>query len=78
MWKDLQRELKVNTEYIIQGNEKHISKGEIDMGKKNKPRWKDLNIYERLARRCKQRGSSDEWVEWLHQKAIEKTIERTK
>ena len=24
MWKDLQRELKVNTEYIIQGNEKHI------------------------------------------------------
>ena len=24
MWKDLQRELKVNTEYIIQGNKKHI------------------------------------------------------
>lgn len=28
MWKDLQRELKVNTEYIIQGDENSISKME--------------------------------------------------
>lgn len=42
------------------------------MGKKNKPRWIDLNIYERLARRYKQWGGSDEWVEWLRQKTIEK------
>ena len=28
MWKDLQNELKANTEYIIQDNEKHILKGE--------------------------------------------------
>lgn len=53
-------------------DENRISKGEIDMGKKNKPCWKDLNMYERLARRCKQRGGSDEWVKWLHQRAKEK------
>lgn len=45
------------------------------MGKKNKLRWKDLNMYERLARRCKQRGGSDEWVKWLHQRAKEKETE---
>lgn len=51
---------------LIKTDENRISKGEIDMGKKNKPRWKNLNMYERLARRCKQRGGSEEWVEWLH------------
>lgn len=45
------------------------------MPKKNKPRWKNLNVYERLARRHKQNGGSDEWVEWLHQKAKEKEQE---
>ena len=57
---------------LIKTDENRISKGEIDMGKKNKPRWKNLNMYERLARRCKQCGGSEEWVEWLHQKAREK------
>ena len=28
------------------------------MAKENKPRWKNLNIWERLARRCKQNGAS--------------------
>ena len=70
------KKLKIIVQNVV--NENRISKGEIDMGKKNKPRWKDLNMYERLARRCKQRGGYDEWVEWLRQKAIEKTIERTK
>ena len=42
------------------------------MSKENKPRWKSLNMYECLARRVKQRGGSDEIVEWLHQKSREK------
>ena len=28
------------------------------MPKKNKPRWKDLNMWERLAKRCKRNGTS--------------------
>lgn len=35
------------------------------MSKENKPRWKSLNMYERLARH----GVNDEIVEWLHQKS---------
>lgn len=42
------------------------------MPKKNKPRWKDLNMYERFARRSKQRGSSESVVNYFHEKAKEK------
>ena len=31
-----------------------------------------MNMYERLARRVKQHGASDEMVEWLRQKGKEK------
>ena len=33
--------------------------------KKDKPRWKNLDMYERLARRCKRSGCSEETVEHL-------------
>ena len=39
------------------------------MPKKNKPRWKDLNMYERIARRSKQRESSEFVVNYFHEKA---------
>ena len=42
------------------------------MSKENKPHWKNLNMYERLARRVKQNGGSDDTVEWLKQKGKEK------
>lgn len=42
------------------------------MPKKNKPRWKDLNMYERIARRSKQMGSSEFVVNYFHEKAREK------
>lgn len=29
------------------------------MAKKNKPRWKNLDMWERLARRCKRNGASE-------------------
>lgn len=41
------------------------------MPKKNKPRWKDLNMYECIARRSKQRGSSEFVVNYFHEKAKE-------
>lgn len=31
--------------------------------KKNKPRWKNLDMRERLTRRCKQNGASEDTVE---------------
>lgn len=33
--------------------------------RKNKPRWKNLPTYERMARRCKQSGVSDEMCDWI-------------
>ena len=45
------------------------------MPKKNKPRWKDLNMYERIARRSKQRGSSEFVVNYFYGKAKEKEQE---
>lgn len=45
------------------------------MPKKNKPRWKDLNMYERIARRSKQIGSSEFVVNYFHEKAKEKEHE---
>lgn len=35
--------------------------------KKNKPRWKELDIWERLARRCKQNGASEDTVEHIRE-----------
>jgi hypothetical protein len=35
------------------------------MAKKNKPRWKNLDMWERLARRCKQNGALEETVEHI-------------
>lgn len=46
------------------------------MSKKNKPRWKELNMYEQLARRYKQNGGSEYMVNWLHEKAREKEQEQ--
>lgn len=48
------------------------------MPKKNKPRWKDLNMYERIARRNKQRGSSEFVVNYFHEKAKEEQKEKMK
>ena len=45
------------------------------MPKKNKPRWKDLSMYERIARRSKQRGSSEFVVNYFHEKVKEKEQE---
>lgn len=45
------------------------------MPKKNKPRWKDLNMYERIARRSKQMGFSEFVVNHFHEKAKEKEHE---
>ena len=35
--------------------------------KKNKPRWKELDMWERLARRCKQNGASEDTVEHIRE-----------
>lgn len=35
--------------------------------KKNKPRWKNLDMWERLARRCKQNGCSEDTVEHIRE-----------
>lgn len=35
--------------------------------KKNKPRWKKLDMWERLARRCKQSGCSEDTVEHIRE-----------
>lgn len=40
--------------------------------KKNKPRWKNLPIYERLARRCKQSGASEEMCEHIRERCKQK------
>lgn len=39
---------------------------------KNKPRWKDLPLYDRLAKRCKQYGVSDEMCEHIREKCKKK------
>ena len=40
--------------------------------KKDKPRWKNLPMYERLSRRCKQSGVSEEMCEHLRNRGKEK------
>lgn len=39
--------------------------------KRNKPRWKDLPLNERLSKRCKQKGVSDEMCEHIRQLGAE-------
>ena len=46
------------------------------MPKKNKPRWKDLNMYERIARRSKQKGASEETVEHIREHGKQRRKER--
>lgn len=43
--------------------------------KKNKPRWKNLPTYERLARRCKQSGASEEMCEYIRERGKQKEKE---
>lgn len=45
------------------------------MKRKDKPRWKDLPFYERLARQLKQRGCSNETCEHIRNKGKEKAKE---
>ena len=40
--------------------------------KKDKPRWKSLPMYERLARRCKQSGVSEEMYEHIRERGKQK------
>ena len=39
---------------------------------KDKPRWKDLPFYERLAKQLKQRGVSEEMCEHIRERGREK------
>lgn len=43
---------------------------------KNKPRWKDLPYYERLARQLKQRGISNEMCERIRENGRKSEKER--
>ena len=40
--------------------------------KKDKPRWKDLPLYERFARTCKRNGSADWMVEHIREHGKQK------
>lgn len=44
--------------------------------KKNKPRWKNLDMWERLVRRCKQNGASEYTVEHIREHGEQKEIEK--
>ena len=44
--------------------------------KKNKPRWKNLDMGERLARRCKQNGYSEDTVEHIREYGKQREIEK--
>ena len=46
------------------------------MAKENKPRWKNLDMCERLARRCKQNGASKETVEHIKEHGNQRMKER--
>lgn len=45
---------------------------------KNKPRWKDLPLYDRLSKRCKQHGVSDEMCEYIREKGKKKEEQNNK
>ena len=44
--------------------------------KKNKPRWKNLDTWERLARRRKQNGASEDTVERIREHGKQREIEK--
>ena len=44
--------------------------------KKNKPRWKNLDMWERLARRCKQKGASEDTVGHIREHGKQREIEK--
>ena len=46
--------------------------------KKNKPRWKSLDMWDRLARRCKQNGASEDTVEHIREHGKQREEERKK
>ena len=46
------------------------------MAKKNKPHWKNLDMWEKLARRCKQNGASEETVEHIREYGKRRMKER--
>lgn len=46
--------------------------------KKNKPRWKNLDMWERLARRCKQNGASKDTVEYIREHGRQRKEERNR
>ena len=60
--RDMQFE-KVKTVLIDNG----IIEIEESANEKNKPRWKNLDMWERLARRCKQSGCSEDTVEHIRE-----------
>lgn len=43
---------------------------------KNKPRWKNFDMWERLARRCKQNGVSEDTVEHIREHGKQREKER--
>lgn len=50
--------------------------GKAKKMKKNKPRWKNLDMWERLARRCKQNGASEGTVERIREHGKQREIEK--
>lgn len=50
--------------------------GFFKMAKKNKPRWENLDMWERLARRCKQNGASEETVEHIREHGRQRRREK--
>lgn len=45
---------------------------------KGKTRWKDLPLYDRLAKRCKQHGVSDEMCEHIRERGKKKEEQNNK
>ena len=45
---------------------------------KGKARWKDLPLYDRLAKRCKQHGVSDEMCEHIRERGKKKEEQNKK
>ena len=51
-------------------------KGKVKIMKRNKPRWKNLDMWERLARRSKQNGASEDTVEHIREHGRKRKEER--
>lgn len=54
----------------------HVRRERKKQMKKNKPRWKNLDMWERLARRCKQNGASEDTVEHIREHGKQREIEK--